>query len=435
MTVPVPISARTGIFNIPVPQTNLEVTSFIQNNTQQGRNFSETVLTGYKTTAGTYNISTQFCFPTVQNHSNPTIQVLTHGIGFDKGYWDSAYNNFNYSYVDVATDQYKYCTLAYDRLGIGNSSHGEPLNEIQASLEVAALAQLTLMLRNGSFPGVNRTFQKVTHIGHSFGSIQIYSLVNLYPNISDGIVLTAFAMNSSFIGYFGAGAHFVQARENQPSRFGKITYAAPKYPVNMTGVAGMDEPSRQTGLNYPNGYLTHSDADANQYLYLFPGYFDPGVLPFSENSKQPVTLGELLTLESFGKALAGAQLHCQYITWPSIPSKVPKVPKVPNSMPIHEQTPLNSSQRCQQTRQWLRENLVHREVAGTQMKTMNTLHNANGGIARATMQDTLNLGSRRRPIRSISFSAYSMAQRATAGGPRLTVSIGEGLMIGNCGRI
>lgn len=80
-------------------------------------------------------------------------------------YWDSPYNNFNYSYVDVATDQYKYCTLAIDRLGIGNSSHGEPLNEIQASLEVAALAEVTMMLRNGSLPGVNQTFRKVIHVG------------------------------------------------------------------------------------------------------------------------------------------------------------------------------------------------------------------------------------------------------------------------------
>lgn len=80
-------------------------------------------------------------------------------------YWDSSYNDFNYSYVNVATDTFKYCTLSYDRLGIGNSSHGEPLNEIQSFLEVAALAELTMMLRNGTFPGVNQAFEKVTHVG------------------------------------------------------------------------------------------------------------------------------------------------------------------------------------------------------------------------------------------------------------------------------
>ena len=67
--------------------------------------------------------------------------------------------------MDVATDQYKYCTLAYDRLGIGNSSHGEPLNEIQSFLEVAALAEITMMFRIGTFPGVSTAFKTITHVG------------------------------------------------------------------------------------------------------------------------------------------------------------------------------------------------------------------------------------------------------------------------------
>lgn len=83
-TVAVDIAARTGVFNIAVPQTNLDATTFIQNNTQQGRNFTEVALAGYATTAGTYNISTQFCIPSMSNGTNPTVQILTHGIGFDK---------------------------------------------------------------------------------------------------------------------------------------------------------------------------------------------------------------------------------------------------------------------------------------------------------------------------------------------------------------
>ena len=86
MTVPVTISARTGVFNIAVPQTNLDAITFTQNQTQQGRNFTQTALSGYATTAGTYNISTQFCVPSSMNASTakPTVQILTHGIGFDK---------------------------------------------------------------------------------------------------------------------------------------------------------------------------------------------------------------------------------------------------------------------------------------------------------------------------------------------------------------
>ena len=86
MTVPVDISARTGIFDIANPQTNLDATTFIQNFTQQGRNFTEVALSGYQTTAGTYQISTEFCVPSVNNVTNPTLQILTHGIGFDKTY-------------------------------------------------------------------------------------------------------------------------------------------------------------------------------------------------------------------------------------------------------------------------------------------------------------------------------------------------------------
>jgi hypothetical protein len=83
-TVPVSISARQAVFDIAIPQTNLEVTDFILDMTTQGTNFTDIALTDYSTTTGTYNISTQFCWPDSTNSTNPTVQVLTHGIGFDK---------------------------------------------------------------------------------------------------------------------------------------------------------------------------------------------------------------------------------------------------------------------------------------------------------------------------------------------------------------
>ena len=140
-------------------------------------------------------------------------------------YWDLSYNNFDYSYIDYATSQ-GYCTLSFDRLGIGNSSHGELLNEIQASLEVAATKQLTTMLRNGQFPSVPHAFSRIVHVDHSFGSGQTYALANSYPDLSDGIVLTGFSMNSSFIGDFLADANFMQANSNQPLRFSNISVSS-----------------------------------------------------------------------------------------------------------------------------------------------------------------------------------------------------------------
>ena len=215
-------------------------------------------------------------------------------------YWNFPYNNFNYSYVENAVDVHKFCTLSYDRLGIGLSSHGEPLNEIQAPLEIAALKALTDMFRAGSFPGVPRAFKKIVHVGHSFGSFQTYALASMYPDISDGIVLTGFSLNATFVPYFGAGGNFVQANKNQPFRFGNMgSLQAAEMLLNdydLTDyVAGLDA---APGLNYPNGYLTNANAGALQYLFLLPPFFDPGIGVFAEMTKQPVTVGELLTLGS-----------------------------------------------------------------------------------------------------------------------------------------
>jgi len=72
--------------NMDVPVGPLDSTTFILNMTQQGRNFTGLALTGYNTTSGMYNISAKYCVPNGANATWPsTIQVLTHGIGFDKG--------------------------------------------------------------------------------------------------------------------------------------------------------------------------------------------------------------------------------------------------------------------------------------------------------------------------------------------------------------
>ncbi|TGO12115.1 hypothetical protein BTUL_0094g00270 [Botrytis tulipae] len=287
-TVPVTISARQAVFDIEVPTTNLTTPDFFLNVTQQGRNFTDIALSGYQTTTGTYNISTMYCKPDADNSSNPTIQVLTHGIGFDKTYWDLPYNNFNYSYIDMATANYSYHTLSFDRLGTGASSHGEPLNEIQSYIEVAATAALTTMLRNGTFPSaMNTSYSRIVHIGHSFGSAQTYALANMYPNITDGIVLTGFTMNSSFVSSFAAGGNFQQAQENQPSRF-----------FNFTANIGTTDISLSSPEAVPAGYMVSSNAAANKYLFLKPNYYDPSILTYTESTKQTVTQGELLTLGS-----------------------------------------------------------------------------------------------------------------------------------------
>ena len=207
------------------------------------------------------------------------------------------FNNFNYSYIDVAVDQYKYCTLSIDRLGVGNSSIADPLNVIQAPAELSALYELTKMLRMGTLPNVPRAFEKIVHVGHSFGASLSYTLAAMYPTMSDGLILTGYSANGSFLPSTIASWNSKLARLNQPLRFGNVSYAAVQEAVSMVGnvnttaidqylakfninlaevqqvvqttdladfIAGLDPSSLPKMADLPSGYLTWTDAGSNQ---------------------------------------------------------------------------------------------------------------------------------------------------------------------------
>ena len=80
-----------------------------------------------------------------------------------------------------------------------------------------------MALRNGTFPLVDTSFQKVLHVGHSFGSAQTYALSAMFPNSTDGIALTGFGLNSTWVSRTAAGWNLRLARLNQPLRFGNAT--------------------------------------------------------------------------------------------------------------------------------------------------------------------------------------------------------------------
>jgi hypothetical protein len=93
----------------------------------------------------------------------------------------------------------------------------------------------------------------------------------MYPDLSDGLVLTGFSTNFSFIPQFVAGANFQQARLDP------LVKSRP-------------------GLNYSLGYLVPSNMGNVEYMFFDPPYYDPKILAFAEKTKQPVTVGELLTI-------------------------------------------------------------------------------------------------------------------------------------------
>lgn len=183
-------------------------------------------------------------------------------------YWNLAYDNYNYSYVNIAVDTYGYSTLAIDRLGIGNSSVADPLNVVQSPCSLSAIYQVTQKLRAGTIPSVPQAFQEVIHVGHSYGSVLTYDLVSKYPDASDGIILTGYTQNGAFFSTAVAGLNLQLARLNDPARFGGL----------------------------PSGYVAWADIGCNQFCFFSPGNYEAGMIEFAEATKEPATVGEWMTI-------------------------------------------------------------------------------------------------------------------------------------------
>lgn len=196
---------------------------------------------------------------------------MSHGVGFDRSYWDIDYKNYKYSYVAQAVDERGYSTLTWDRLGVGASSKGDPLSEIQMFLEIAALKELTHKARHGKLPSCTRSFDKVVHIGHSFGSAMTYSLARTDPHLTDGIILTGYSQISQYFGLFCLGGNF----------------------------APMPEVDRIMG-GYPKGYVGAGSSRGNHINFFGPGDFDVGLLKYYNARAKPNTPGEILTVGAGG---------------------------------------------------------------------------------------------------------------------------------------
>ncbi|KAJ6102437.1 hypothetical protein N7486_004864 [Penicillium sp. IBT 16267x] len=95
-----------------------------------------------------FNISSRLCYPkrNATGHKYSTVQFLTHGVGFSQNYWDFAAPSN--SYIDSAA-QAGQVTFSYDRLGVGESSHPDPIQIVQGPAQVSlahALVALTTSL-------------------------------------------------------------------------------------------------------------------------------------------------------------------------------------------------------------------------------------------------------------------------------------------------
>lgn len=233
---------------------------------EPGSPFKQDIMKGNLSVNGTYDIGVTLCLPQPSQENNQTaalkLQILTHGIGFDRSYWDLAPG---YSYVDVAAAA-GYAVFFYDRLGVGASAKEDPIKTIQSPLELEILNALVRQLRGGSID-FSTKFSTVVGIGHSFGSALTQGVTSAYPAAFDAAILTGFSVNGSGMAPFNL--------------------------AQVPEIASLNQPYRFSGL--PAGYLVVGSQVALQTTFFRAPGFDGAVLSLADANKGTVTLGEYFT--------------------------------------------------------------------------------------------------------------------------------------------
>lgn len=224
--VPVPIKAITTKLLLPEPSSQEDVTQIFQELLQSNSTIIATTYGGTSIIDKTFQIDATYCVPTSYS-SVKTIQILTHGIGLDKSYWDISRG---YSYVDAAAAE-GYATLAYNRLGVGSSDHPDPIQIVQASVDVEIQHSLTSLIWQGWF---DKKFKHAIGVGHSYGSIIQLAQNAKYPKDVNGTVLTGFVNDVRSLSYTIAANNPAVAAINNPRLWGDLPYG---YVVHDTAIS------------------------------------------------------------------------------------------------------------------------------------------------------------------------------------------------------
>ena len=169
---------------------------------------------------------------------------------------------------------------------------------MQAPIQLEILREITNLARNGDMlkhiesietsgndkissayqvttHGFTTSFNKIIHVGHSFGSILTTAFLSTYGNASDAAVLTGFIQNEHFAELRKTGAGLELASQNDPTLFGDRSSG---YMVDGT-------PSSFQSMFFS----THT----NEITGI--GGFDPEVLDYAFSTRRTITASEFLT--------------------------------------------------------------------------------------------------------------------------------------------
>ncbi|KAH8801403.1 Alpha/Beta hydrolase protein [Xylogone sp. PMI_703] len=215
--------------------------------------------------SASYQISARFCTPTnTSARHRHTVIIATHGLGFDKSYWDpNSLDPTRYSMVHAAI-QAGYSILYYDRLGTGASSTISGY-AAQASNQIAILQQLAHLVRQGSYTSSLGLPSAIVLLGHSFGSALTAGVAAVQPDIAEGLILTGFGYNDNPVGFMEAGAPRIADLQ------------------------------RKQWKHLDTGYLNPVDISGSVSLFYTPAFYDLAVVEYAFATSQPWAISEFLT--------------------------------------------------------------------------------------------------------------------------------------------
>ncbi|TVY75796.1 hypothetical protein LSUE1_G003867 [Lachnellula suecica] len=245
-------------------RNNFQVVDLLSNIASRTAATSFNPYSGAAVQNATYKISATFCTPTKSTGKKEIVLLLSHGLNFDKSYWDPNIEPQSYSFVDWAIGQ-GYSVFFYDRLGVGKSSTISGFLN-QASIQVSILQQLATAVSTGKYTASFGTPKSLVLVGHSFGSIICAAALAATPDLADGVILTGFNYNAT------NGAGFLEAFQPR--------------------IANGQDPKWH---HLDNGYVAPVDIYSNVNAFFKAPDYDLKVVEYAQANRQPFAINEAIS--------------------------------------------------------------------------------------------------------------------------------------------
>ncbi|KAK1757317.1 hypothetical protein QBC47DRAFT_339872 [Echria macrotheca] len=287
LEIPVSVDTVTTKWLQPRVDSSIDAVDWMSYMTTWTSPKGDAAILGNITVKQTFKINGQLCVPP-KGAKSDILQLATHGVGFDKRYWDAEVKPQEYSYVEAVLAQ-GYSIFTYDRLGTGGSDKPDAYDILQTNVQVEILRGLTTLARSGKLVSSSKKLggtsddhvlkykpKKIVHVGHSLGSVITLGLVGAYGAESDGAIATGFLYTNKLSTVNVATWGFQFARENDPVNF------------------------KDRG----SGYVVQGTKYNTQLQFLKKGAFEPALLDYAFKIRQPNSVSEFV---SIGGSFSGGE--------------------------------------------------------------------------------------------------------------------------------